>query len=207
MRVMVLAMTVMAVALVQAQSKPPKSMPADVGPGRLAWFDITTTDLSKSKEFYGKLFGWKFNPVQGTSLAVEIVSGGSAIGTIRVAEGQISSFNGVVYVQVLDIQERCKKAKELGGTLVPGFPFDLPNGTGAIGLVRDPAGLPWGCPPGLRSRRRSPRPSDRFMMGHTAWSWLHCRLVPHVSLRLGVETAFSRPNFLTQACPRVWRLT
>ena len=31
MRAMVLAMTVMAVALVQAQSKPPKSMPADVG--------------------------------------------------------------------------------------------------------------------------------------------------------------------------------
>ena len=143
MRAMVLAMTVMAVALVQAQSKPPKSMPADVGSGRVAWFDITTTDLSKSKEFYGKLFDWKFNPVQGTNLAVEI-SGGSAIGTIRVAEGQIGRFNGVVYVQVLDIQESCKKAKELGGTLVPGFPFDLPNGTGAIGLVSDPAGHPVG---------------------------------------------------------------
>ena len=144
MRAIVLAMTVMAVALVQAQSKPPKSMPADVGSGRVAWFDITTTDLAKSKEFYGKLFDWKFNPVQGTNLAVEIVSGGAAIGTIRVAEGQISPSNGVVYVQVLDIQESCKKAKELGGTLVPGFPFDLPNGTGAIGLVSDPAGHPVG---------------------------------------------------------------
>ena len=144
MRAMVLAMTVMAVALVQAQSKPLKSMPADVGSGRVAWFDITTTDLPKSKEFYGKLFDWKFNPVEGTNSAVEIVSGGSAIGTIRVAEGQISPFNGVVYVQVQDIQESCNKAKELGGTLVPGFPFDLPNGTGAIGLVTDPAGHPVG---------------------------------------------------------------
>lgn len=144
MRAMILAMTVMAVASMQAQSKPPKSMPADVGAGRVAWFDITTTDLSKSKEFYGKLFDWKFNPVQGTNLAVEIVSGGSAIGTIRVAEGKISPSNGVVYVQVVDIQESCRKAKELGGTLVPGFPFDLPNGTGAIGLVSDPAGHPVG---------------------------------------------------------------
>ena len=144
MRAMILAMTVMAVALVQAQSKPPKSMPADVGSGRVAWFDITTTDLPKSKEFYGKLFDWTFNPVQGTHLAVEIVSGGLAIGTIRVAEGKISPSNGVVYVQVVDIQESCKKAKELGGTLVPGFPFDLPNGTGAIGLVSDPAGHPVG---------------------------------------------------------------
>ena len=144
MRTMVLAMTMTAVALVQAQSKPPKSMPADVGAGRVAWFDITTTDLSKSKEFYGRLFDWKFNPVQGTNQAVEIVSGGSSIGTIRVAEGQLSPYNGVVYVQVRDIQESCKKAKELGGTLVPGFPFDLPNGTGAIGLVSDPTGHPVG---------------------------------------------------------------
>ena len=116
MRAKTLAMTVMAVALVQAQPKPPKSMPVDVGSGRVAWFDITTTDLLKSKEFYGKLFDWKFNPVQGTKLAVEIVSGELAIGTIRVAEGKISPFNAVVYVQVLDIQESCRKAKELGGT-------------------------------------------------------------------------------------------
>jgi hypothetical protein len=50
MRAIVLAMTVMAAALVQAQSKPSTSMPADVGPGRVAWFDITTTDLTKAKE-------------------------------------------------------------------------------------------------------------------------------------------------------------
>jgi len=144
MRAMLLAMTVMVVAFWQAQSEPSKSTKPDVGPGRVAWFDITTTDLSKSKEFYGKLFDWKFNPVQGTNLAVEIVAGSSAIGNIRVAEGKISSFNGVIYVQVPSIQESCKKATDLGGKLVPGFPFDLPNGTGAIGLVSDPSGHPFG---------------------------------------------------------------
>jgi predicted enzyme related to lactoylglutathione lyase len=144
MRSIMLAMTVTAAVLAQAQSGTSKSMPADVGPGRVAWFDITTTDLARSKEFYGKLFDWRFNPVQGTDLAVEIVSGGSAIGTIRVAEGKISAFNGVVYVQVTGIQESCRKATELGGTVVPGFPFNLPNGTGAIGLVSDPAGHPLG---------------------------------------------------------------
>ncbi len=141
---MMLAITMMAVAVGQARAEPPKSMKADVGPGRVAWFDITTTDLSKSKEFYGKLFDWNFTPVQGTDFAVEIVAGGSGIGTIRVAEGTISSFNGVIYVQVPDIQESCKKAAELGGTVVPGFPFDLSGGRGAIGLVTDPAGHPFG---------------------------------------------------------------
>ena len=118
--------------------------PADVGPGRIAWFDITTTSLPQSKDFYGKLFDWRFTPVQGTDQAAEIVAGGTAIGTLRVAEGKITAFNGVVYVQVTDIQASCKKAKELGGTIPPGFPFDLPDGIGAIALVLDPSGHPVG---------------------------------------------------------------
>ena len=118
--------------------------PVDVGPGRIAWFDLTTTNLSQSKEFYGKLFDWQFTPVQGTDQAAEIVAGGQAIGTLRGAEGKISTFNGVVYVQVADILASCKRAKVLGGTVVPGFPFDLPDGIGAIALVVDPSGHPVG---------------------------------------------------------------
>jgi len=120
------------------------TLPADVGPGRIAWFDITTTSLSQSKDFYGKLFDWKFTAVQGTDQAAEIVAGGTAIGTLRSADGQITPFNGVVYVQVTDIQASCKKAKELGGTVPPGFPFNLPDGIGAIAVVVDPAGHPIG---------------------------------------------------------------
>ena len=131
MRAMVLAMTVMAAAVVQPQSKPPKSMPADVGPGRVAWFDITTTDLAKSKEFYGKLFDWTFNPVQGTNQAVEIVSGGSAIGTIRGAEGQISPFNGVVYVQVLDIQRELQEGERPGWNTRSRIPLRPPERHGS----------------------------------------------------------------------------
>jgi predicted enzyme related to lactoylglutathione lyase len=154
----VILTTAMAVVLVtgQLQAATHKTPPADVGPGRIAWFDITTTNLPQSKEFYGKLFNWQFTPVQGTDLAAEIVSGGTAIGSLRVAEGKISAFNGVVYVQVADIQASCKKAKELGGTVVPGFPFNLPDGTGAIALVVDPSAHPVG----LYSRTPlSPAPS------------------------------------------------
>jgi hypothetical protein len=145
MRNAALAMTV-ALTLVtgRIQAGPPKSLPADVGPGRIAWFDITTSNLPQAKEFYGGLFDWEFGPVQGTDLAAEIVARGAAIGTIRVAEGKISAFNGVVYVQVTDIQASSRKAAELGGTVAPGFPFNLPDGTGAISLVLDPAGHPVG---------------------------------------------------------------
>jgi predicted enzyme related to lactoylglutathione lyase len=142
------AILVLGVALAlwtgQLQATPPKPLPADVGPGRVAWFDITTSDLPRSREFYGKLFGWEFKPLQGTDQAVEIVSRGTAIGTLRGAEGKISAYNGVVYVQVADIQASCKRSKELGGSVVAGFPFDLPDGIGAIALVLDPAGHPVG---------------------------------------------------------------
>jgi predicted enzyme related to lactoylglutathione lyase len=121
-----------------------QTLPADVGSGRVAWFDLTTTDLALSRAFYGQLFDWQFTSVQGTDQAVEIVAGGTGIGTIRVADGTISVFNGVVYVQVTDLEATCRKATELGGTIPPGFPFNLPGGIGAIALVVEPGGHPIG---------------------------------------------------------------
>ena len=148
---MVLAAVLVGGGLLAESNKAPKT---DVGAGRAAWFDITTTDLARSKEFYGKLFDWKFTPIEGTDMAAEIVAGGTAIGTLRVAEGAISAFNGVVYVQVNDIQASCSRAKELGGTIPPGFPFNLSDGAGAVGLVADPTGHPIG----LYSRTPLPPP-------------------------------------------------
>ncbi|HKD11953.1 MAG TPA: VOC family protein [Thermoanaerobaculia bacterium] len=138
---MALTLTLVSAELRAASHKTPKP---DVGAGRIAWFDITTTDLARSKDFYGKLFDWTFNAVQGTDRAAEIVAAGTPIGTLRVADGNISAFNGMVYVQVSDLPASCKKAAELGGTIPPGFPFNLPDGAGAIAVVADPAGHPVG---------------------------------------------------------------
>lgn len=125
-----------------AQAKAP--MPADVGPGRVAWFDISTTNLARSKEFYAGLFGWTFTAVAGTDQALEINVRGTAIGTLRAADGAISGFNGVVYIQVDNVQSASDKARSLGATVVPGFPFNLSNGIGAISLITDPSGHPVG---------------------------------------------------------------
>jgi len=142
-----LAAAVIAFAMTAGLSAAPenKGPKPDVGDGHVAWFDITTTDLNQSKAFYAGLFGWDFTSMKGAeNLAAEIVSSGRAIGSLRKAEGKISPFDGVVYVQVKDLPAACAKAKELGGTIVPGFPFDLTDGRGAIGLVIDPAGHPIG---------------------------------------------------------------
>lgn len=130
------------------------SQPPDVGPGRIAWFDLTTTDLARSKDFYSKLLGWHFAAVQGGDLAVEINAGGTAIGTLRVAEGAVSPFNGVVYVQVADMRASCGKVTELAGTVAPGFPFNLPGDAGAVAIVLDPTGHPLGL------YSKTPLPAD-----------------------------------------------
>ncbi len=143
---------VVAAAAAFAQSRPQKAPPPDVGPGRVAWFDITTSNIARAKSFYGELFEWKFTPVEGTDQAVEIVSRDLAVGTLRVAEGTIAPFNGVVYVQVADIAASCKKAASLGATILPGFPFNLTDRPGAIALLTDPTGHPIG----MYSRTRLP---------------------------------------------------
>src|SRR5262249_49604208 len=128
-RISVLALILVSGPLLLSATPTPKGPKPDVGAGRVAWFDITTTNLAQSKAFYGPLFDWQFESMPGpyADLAAEIVSRGTKIGTIRKAEGAISAYDGVVYIQVDDIQASCKKAAELGGKVVPGFPFNLPE--------------------------------------------------------------------------------
>jgi uncharacterized protein len=134
----------------------PKGPKPDVGDGHAAWFDITTTNLNQSKAFYTGLFGWKFTSLKGAeSVAAEIVSGDRPIGTLRIAEGKISPYDGVVYIQVKDMPASCAKAKELGGTIPEGFPFNLNDGGGAVALVVDPAGHPIGM------YSRTPLPAEK----------------------------------------------
>ena len=145
MRTFILATTMVLTLMAAGQQAGTKKPIVDVGAGKIAWFDLTTTDLAKSKEFYGKLFDWKFTSDKGLeAMYAEIQVGDTPIGTIRTAEGAIGSFNGVAYVQVDDLPAKCKKAKELGGTIPPGFPFDLTDGRGSIALVSDPVGHPIG---------------------------------------------------------------
>ena len=156
-----LAMT-MTLALVTGQLRATthKTPPADVGSGRIAWFDITTTSLPRSKEFYGRLFDWQFTPVQGTDQAAEIVSGGTAIGTLRVAEGNISPFNGVVYVQVTDIRASCRKVTQLGEPLWPGFPSIYRTGPEPSPCSQIRLATRSACTRGPRSLPRRPRPGE-----------------------------------------------
>jgi predicted enzyme related to lactoylglutathione lyase len=141
--VYIMAQSQSTVAATETNSKAWRTT-TELVPGQASWFDITSPKLPQSQEFYGKLFDWKFKPLKGTDMAVEIVSGEKSIGTLRICEGTISKANGIVYITVNDIQESSKKAKEAGGSIPDGFPFNLPDGSGAISMVVDPVGHPIG---------------------------------------------------------------
>ena len=125
-----------AIGASSVSAKPPKP---DVGAGHVTWFDLVTTDISKSKDFYAKLFGWTFTAFPGMDGVAEIVAG-QPIGTLRTEKGPIGVNTGVVYIQVDDMPASCALAKKLGGTIPEGFPFDLGDGGGAVALVVDPVG-------------------------------------------------------------------
>jgi predicted enzyme related to lactoylglutathione lyase len=148
--VALLTLSILSGAAPAASAKPPKP---DVGAGHVTWFDLVTTDIPKSKDFYGKLFGWTFTSLPGYGdHAVEIVSG-RPIGTIRKEAGAVGKNSGVVYIQVDDMLASCAKARSLGGTIPEGFPFDLDGGGGSVALVVDPVGQSIG----MYSRKSPPK--------------------------------------------------
>jgi predicted enzyme related to lactoylglutathione lyase len=112
----------------------------DVGNGRVSSFDIVTTDVQKSITFYGALFAWEFDGNLQTDRVVQIISNKVSIGTVRASKEMPSAGNGMLYIQVGNILAGCNKAKELGGTVPEGFPFNPPHDRGSIALVADPAG-------------------------------------------------------------------
>src|SRR5262245_58966178 len=83
MRKAMLASLTMLLMVGGAPAAAEKSSPVDVGAGRVAWFDLTTTSLPQSAKFYGELFKWDFKSMKETDKAMEIIAGGTSVGTIR----------------------------------------------------------------------------------------------------------------------------
>ena len=82
-------------------------------------FEVTVGDDAKAREFYGGLFGGKFQsmPEMGYSL-VDTDSGGKGIAG-GIGRGGDSQFPLVTfYVEVDDVQAALDRAVELGGSIV-----------------------------------------------------------------------------------------
>ncbi len=106
-------------------------------PGALCWNELASPDVDASASFYGELFGWDFEPLEGGPMRyLTIKNGGSNNGGMRETQPEEPP-NWLAYFAVDDVSAAMARAEELGGGTIAG-PFDL--SMGKIGIVRDPQG-------------------------------------------------------------------
>ena len=97
-------------------------------PANIIWFEIPADDLKRAKKFYGKLFGWKINPIPGMEDYWHIDTGGpdaSPDGGMMTRRQPGQAITN--YVNVPSVTRYMAKVVKLGGkicmpkTVVPGM--------------------------------------------------------------------------------------
>jgi uncharacterized protein len=105
--------------------------------------ELDTSDLSKAKTFYTKLFDWKLEdvPVEMGSYTMIHVGEGTGGGMMKQpVPGAPSAW--LAYVQVDDIAAATKKAKSLGATIMKDVTEVM--GAGWLSIIIDPTGAALG---------------------------------------------------------------
>lgn len=101
--------------------------------------ELSTTDVSKAKDFYGKLFQWTLEdvPMEGGSYTLIKVGEGTGGGIMsQMIPGAPSSW--MAYVDVDDIEAATKKAKSLGAKVMKDVTEVM--GAGWLSIIVDPTG-------------------------------------------------------------------
>jgi uncharacterized protein len=100
-------------------------------------FEVIGRDGDALRSFYGELFGWEIQKMEGDFDYGVIQRGDGGIGG-GIGASDEGSGHVTFYVGVDDVQAALDKAGELGGETVMG-PTEVPGGP-TIGLFTDPEG-------------------------------------------------------------------
>jgi uncharacterized protein len=109
-------------------------------PGALTWNELATTDADRAKEFYGELFGWRLEEMEGGPMRyVMIQNGDRPNGGIRPLSEMEAGIppNWLPYFAAASVDDTVAKAGEVGGrVLMP--PVTVP--AGRFAPIADPQG-------------------------------------------------------------------
>jgi hypothetical protein len=108
-------------------------------PGALCWNELGSPDLEGSQSFYGDLFGWSFEAMEGADppyLVIKTADGRNNGGIRPPAPPGTPPF-WLVYFATTDIDGSLASAQELGGNALVGT-TDI--GIAKIAVVQDPQG-------------------------------------------------------------------
>ncbi|MDH5217550.1 MAG: VOC family protein [Gammaproteobacteria bacterium] len=117
------------------------SMEAMKQHGAFSWNELATPDVASAKSFYSSLLGWKFKDVDNSPMPYMIAETGDTevagiMETPKEAVGMPPMWGG--YVTVDDVDERTKRAQELGASIYV-EPRDIPK-VGRFAVIADPQG-------------------------------------------------------------------
>jgi hypothetical protein len=103
---------------------------------QLVHWEIPSTDVKKSGDFYSRLFGWKLQGWSDTYLLFEVEGGlGGGINKVdRMPDPCVD-----VYVESDDIPATLRRVEELGGRTEQGK-TEIGGGMGYMAFFRDPCG-------------------------------------------------------------------
>jgi predicted enzyme related to lactoylglutathione lyase len=107
-------------------------------PGALSWNELATSDLAKSKAFYGPVFGWTWG---GSDEYTEAQVDGRTIAGVMPRPPAMPAEvpdHWLVYFGVESADASAEQAKKLGATVAV-EPTDIPN-VGRFAVLLDPQG-------------------------------------------------------------------
>ncbi|NPV14659.1 VOC family protein [candidate division WOR-3 bacterium] len=102
----------------------------------LCYWEIPSTDIKRSAEFYARLFGWKMSE-SGENYIMFDVEDGIGGGIYKVSEMPEPAID--VYIKVADIPATLKRVEELGGK-IERPKTEIGNEFGYYAFFRDPCG-------------------------------------------------------------------
>jgi len=115
--------------LIETERRNMSKSKIEKAPG-LCWFEIPADDTGRAKEFYGKLFGWKMNPMPHLDEYFHMDTGGADASPDGGLMKRMHPSHGItIYINVPSVTKAMEKVEKLGGsickpkTAVPGMGY------------------------------------------------------------------------------------
>ncbi len=111
--------------------------------GSIGWMDLTVNNTEEVCEFYEAVVGWKTLPVQMNGYNdFTLLSPDNDVPYAGVCNAKGPNANlppyWLIYINVKDVEESCRKVKELGGEVL--FEPKVMGNYGKYSVIKDPAG-------------------------------------------------------------------
>jgi predicted enzyme related to lactoylglutathione lyase len=140
----------------------------EYAPGEFCWVDLATTDVDGALSFYGELLGVEGEPAPGdpeeTGGYGFLTKNGKMVAGYGPTQSDDQPSAWHSYVSVEDADQTVQKATEAGGQVVFG-PVDLPNESGRMAVLQDPAGA------FISINQQQQHPGAQLVNEPGTWTW------------------------------------